>query len=68
MGKGDALYQLKGAIEFDEGYFKKVTSEKVKLKRGPGSQRQMNVTVMADSTPLEDIETGKTSTQCPILK
>ena len=52
MGKRDALYLLEGAIEFDEGYFEKATSEKVKLKRGRGSQRQMNVAVMAESTPL----------------
>lgn len=43
MGKRNALYQLKGAVEFDEGYFEKATSQKVKLKRGNGSQRQLNV-------------------------
>src|SRR5690606_3297112 len=68
MGKRDALYQLEGAIEFDEGYFEKATSEKVKLKRGRGSQRQMNVAVMAESTPLEDIETGTKSSQCRYFK
>ncbi len=39
MGKRDALYQLEGAIEFDEGYFEKAICAKVKLKRGRGSQR-----------------------------
>jgi len=68
MGKRDALYLLEGAIEFDVGYFEKATSEKVKLKRGRGSQRQMNVAVMAESTPLEDIETGKKSSQCRYFK
>jgi len=68
MGKRDALYQLEGAIEFDEGYFEKATSEKVKLKRGRGSQRQMNVAVMAESTPLEDLETGVKSNQCRYFK
>jgi hypothetical protein len=68
MGKRDALYQLEGAVEFDEGYFEKATSEKVKLKRGRGSQRQMNVAVMAESTPLEDIESGNKSTQCRYFK
>jgi hypothetical protein len=68
MGKRDALYQLEGAIEFDEGYFEKATSEKVKLKRGRGSQRQMNVAVMAESTPLEDLETGIKSRQCRYFK
>lgn len=68
MGKRDALYQLQGAIEFDEGYFEKATSEKIKLKRGRGSQRQMNVAVMAESTPLEDLETGVKSNQCRYFK
>lgn len=68
MGKRDALYQLEGAIEFDEGYFEKATSQKVKLKRGRESQRQMNVAVMAESTPLEDIETGIKSSQCRYFK
>lgn len=68
MGKRDNLYQLEGMVEFDEGYFEKATSEKVKLKRGRGSQRQRNVAVMAESTPLEDIETGKQSKQCRYFK
>ncbi len=52
MGKRDNLYTLKDMIEFDEGYFEKATSERVKLKRGRGSQRQKNVAVMAESIPL----------------
>lgn len=68
MGKRDALYQLEGAIEFDEGYFEKATSSKIKLKRGRGSKRQMNVAVMAESTPLEDIKTGEKSSQCRYFK
>jgi len=68
MGKRDALYRLEGAVEFDEGYFEKATSEKIKLKRGRGSQKQMNVAVMAESTPLEDVETGNISNQCRYFK
>lgn len=68
MGKRDALYTLNGAIEFDEGYFEKATSSKVKLKRGRGSQKQINVAVMAESTPLEDIDTGNQSSQCRYFK
>ena len=68
MGKRDALYTLKGAIEFDEGYFEKATSSKVKLKRGRGSQKQLNVAVMAESTPLEDLDTGNKSSQCKYFK
>ena len=61
MGKRDNLYQLEGMIEFDEGYFATGTDEKERqnLKRGRGSQRKTNVAVMAESTPLEDLDTGK---------
>ncbi|MFT5249712.1 MAG: hypothetical protein ACI93P_001440, partial [bacterium] len=68
IGKLDALYTLKGAIEFDEGYFEKATSSKVKLKRGRGSQKQINVAVMSETTPLEDIDTGYKSSQCQYFK
>ena len=68
MGKRDDLYSLEGMVEFDEGYFEKATAECVKLKRGRGSQRQVNVAVMAESTPLEDIETGKRSNHCRYFK
>ena len=68
MGKRDSLDQLNGEIEFDEGYFEQAISEQIKLKRGRGSQRQSNVAIMAESTPLEDIETGKTSSQCRYFK
>jgi len=61
MGKRDSLYELEGMVEFDEGYFATETNEKQRrnLKRGRGSQKQTNVAVMAESTPLEDLETGK---------
>lgn len=68
MGKRDALYQLEGEIEFDEGYFEKATSRKVKLKRGRGSQRQVQVAVMAESTPLENLVTGEQSRHCRYFK
>ena len=68
MGKRDDLYQLKDMVEFDEGFFEKATSENIKLKRGKGSQKQMNVAVMAESTPLENIETGKKSSHCRYFK
>jgi transposase-like protein len=68
MGKRDALYQLEGSIEFDEGYFEKALSTKVKLKRGRGSLRQVQVAVMAESTPLEYIETGEKSNHCRYFK
>lgn len=68
MGKRDDLYTLSGELEFDEGYFEKATSKHVKLKRGRGSQRQAQVAVMAESTPLEDLETGECSRHCRYFK
>lgn len=61
MGERDDLYGLEGMIELDEGYFEKATkqSEQENLKRGSGSQRKVNVAVMAESTKLEDPESGK---------
>lgn len=70
MGQRDAMYKLADMVEFDEGFFEKETSGKTRklLKRGKGSQRQANVAVMAESTPLEDIETGKTERHCRFFK
>lgn len=68
MGKRGSLYQLSGSVEFDEGYFEQAVSEKTTLKRGRGSQRQANVAVMAESTPLEDMETSKISSHCRYFK
>lgn len=68
MGKRDSLYQLSGSVEFDEGYFEQATAEGTPLKRGRGSQRQSKVAVMAEATPLEDLETGRKSSQCRYFK
>ena len=70
MGKRDNLYQLNDMIEFDEGYFETQVTEKVRsnLNRGKGSQRQLNVAVMAESIPLEDLDTGKKSKSCRYFK
>jgi len=70
MGERDDLYTLEDMIEMDEGYFKVETSSKdrANLKRGKGSQGQSNVGVMAESTILEDIDTGETSSQCRFFK
>ena len=68
MGNRDASYTLEGMIEFDEAYFEKATPEGIKLKRGKGSQKQQNVAVMAESTELEDVETGKKSKHCRYFK
>jgi len=70
MGNRDSLYNLEGMIEFDEGYFSTETNknDKQNLKRGRGSQKKKNVAVMAESIPLEDIETGKKAKQCRYFK
>jgi len=63
MGNRDDKYTLDGSIELDEGYFEKPAPKGVKKKRGRGSQSKSNVAVMAESTPLEDIDTGEKSSQ-----
>ena len=70
MGKRDSLYQLNDMVKLDEGFFETEVSGRVraKLKRGKGSQRQANVAVMAESVPLEDLETGKKSKSCRYFK
>lgn len=70
MGKRDARYTLEGMIEFDEGYFSVESSkvEKEKSKRGRGAAGKQNVAVMAESTPLEDIQTGEKSSQVRYFK
>lgn len=70
MSNRDSKYKLEGFIEFDEGYFHTETSEQDKqnLKRGKGSQQQQNVAVIAESTPLEDVDTGKKSNQVRYFK
>ena len=68
MEKKASLYQLSGSVEFDEGYFEQAVSEHTPLKRGRGSQRQANVAVMAESTPLENLETGEIGSHCRYFK
>jgi hypothetical protein len=70
MGKRDALYTLKDMLEFGEGYIGIATSERVKgqLKRDKGSQREAEVGGSAESIPLEDLETSKTSRFCGHFK
>ena len=70
MGKRDDRYQLNDMVEFDEGFFETEVSEKVRsnLKRGKGSQRQVNVAVTTESVPLEDLETNTKSKSCRYFK
>ena len=70
MGKRDNSYMLKGMVEYDEAYVEKAIDAKLKkqLKRGKGSQRQVIVAVAAESTPLLDEESKKTSRHCGFFK
>lgn len=70
MGDRDERYTLEGMIEADEGYFVIEASEiKHKTqKAGRGSQAKSNVMIMAESTVLENIDTGKVERQCRYFK
>jgi hypothetical protein len=68
MGNRENLYKLTGMIEFDEAFIKKSTPKATKLKRGKGSQGVQNVAVAAESTPLEDMHSGKKSKHYGYLK
>ncbi|MBG6063621.1 hypothetical protein IWX83_003432 [Flavobacterium sp. CG_9.1] len=60
MGNRDSRYTLERMIEFYEGYFTIESSEIEQEKgiRGRGAVGKSNVAIIAESTPLEDIETG----------
>ncbi len=70
MSNRDARYTLESMIEMDEGYFTVGSSEieQQKGKRGHGAAGKQNVMIMAESTPLENPQTGKIETQCRYFK
>lgn len=70
MGQRDDRYTLEGMIEADEGYFAvdATIAELSGQKAGRGSKSKSNVMVMAESTILENIETGETDRQCRYFK
>lgn len=70
MGQREDRYTLEGMIEADEGYFTIEASAKdhATQKKGRGSKTKANVMVMAESTVLEDIGTGKVERQCRYFK
>ena len=70
MGNRDSPYTLEGMIEFDEGYFTVASSEIEQEQgiRGKGVVGKQNVAMMAESTPLENIETGKKEKQVRYFK
>lgn len=69
MGERDQRYTLKDMVEFDEAYFEKAIPKSTRnnIKRGKGSQRQVNVVVTAESIPLEN-QQGKQSRYCGYFK
>jgi len=70
MGQRDDRYTLEGMIEMDEGYFTIEASQQdhKNQKAGRGSKTKSNVMIMAESTVLEDIDTGKVEGQCRYFK
>ena len=70
MGQREDRYTLEGMIEMDEGYFTiEASGQEHKIqKAGRGSKTKSNVLVMAESTILEDMGTGKVDRQCRYFK
>ncbi|MDN3667758.1 IS1595 family transposase [Echinicola jeungdonensis] len=70
MGQRDDIYRLEDMVEYDEAFVGKATKAKSqnKLKRGRGSQKQSIVAVMAESTVLENPESGKLEKSCRYFK
>jgi hypothetical protein len=70
MGQRDDRYTLEGMIEMDEGYFtiEATESDHKTQKSGRGSKTKSNVMLMAESTVLEDINTGKVDRHCRYFK
>lgn len=69
MGKRDEKFTLEGMIEMDEGYFTVESRELQQKKRDTRkrSSGKRNI-VDAESTLLDDIETGETSKSCRYFK
>ena len=82
MSKRDEKYQLKGSLEFDEGFFERVDNAdldkekgdeidktKPENKRGRGSERQTKVLVMVESEPsISAPKKGKPNRKVGYLK
>lgn len=59
IGNRDARYALEGMVELDEGYFTIEFSvvERAKGIRDKGTTGKSNVDILAESTPLESLDT-----------
>ncbi len=69
MENRDARYTLEGMIEFGEGYFT-VESSEIEEEIGIRGRVQLvkNIAIIAESKVLEDVDSGKKSTQCRYFK
>lgn len=70
MGQRDDRYTLEGMIEMDEGYFTIEASQEAHKtqKADRESKTKSNVMTKAESTILEDLDTGKVDRQCLYFK
>ncbi len=70
MRQRDDRYRLEDMVEYDETYVGKSIKAQVrsKLKRGRGAQKQSKMVVMAESTVLEDPESGGLNKSCRYFK
>ena len=70
MGQRDGEYQLKDAIELDEGYFSTEDTREGEeaLKRGIGSQRKAKVLVMVESEKVASAPKGRPTRKCGHIK
>jgi len=70
MGNREGLYKLGDQIELDEAYYtvETIEAKKANQKRGRGSVTTVPVSIMAESTRLENIETNEITSKCGHLK
>lgn len=70
MGNRDDRCTLEGMMEMGEGHFTMGASgqEHKTQKAGRGSKTKSNTMIMAESTVLEGLETGKVERQCRYFK
>jgi hypothetical protein len=70
MGEEDDIFTKEGMIEMDEGYFTAETSKDAHKtqKAGRGGTTKSNVMIIAESTILQDIDTGKIERQYRYFK
>jgi len=68
MGQRDDKYLLNDMVEFDDAFFEISNESKQTTKRGRGSNNKLKVAVAAESTQIEDLESGKKQSSCKYFK